>query len=163
MFQKGQRPQNLQNPIDSFPDEKLKNVAAPRSHFIISLHSKTDLPFVSQEIIFFLPTAVFETRTAATFPVLGPDIAVRQPGRRPAEAETQTIVGLIMNVLSLVHLHFKAPLWRDSSPTERVFPPCTRGHIHRSKRINRAGARMLPPSSLPIQKKENMAALGLIY
>lgn len=35
------------------PEEKLKNVAAPRSHFIISLHSKTDLPFVSQEIIFF--------------------------------------------------------------------------------------------------------------
>lgn len=57
MFQMGQRPQNLQNPIDSPPDEKPKNGAAPRSHFIFSLHWKTDLPFVSQEIIIFFFTS----------------------------------------------------------------------------------------------------------
>lgn len=140
------------------PDEEPKNGAAPRSHFIFSLHWKTDLPFVSQEILFFfLPAAVFETRTTATFPVLGPDIAVRQPGRRPAEAETQTIVALIiwMSYLSCIcsRLHFKAPLGRDIVRPPSASSHRARGHIHESKRINRAGARVLPPSSLPIKKK----------
>lgn len=104
MFQMGQRPQNLQNPSDSPP---MRNLRMWLHHVPISFSvfiGKRICPLCHKKYFFFLPATVFETRTTATFPVLGPDIAVRQPGRRPAEAETETIVALIMNVLSLVRL-----------------------------------------------------------
>lgn len=146
---------------------RIRSIPPPMRNLRMGLHhvpisfsvfiGKRICPLCHKKLFFFLPAAVFETRTTATFPVLGPDIAVRQPGRRPAEAETQTIVALIiwMSYLSCIcsRLHFKALLWRDIVRPPSASSHRARGHIHESKRINRAGARVLPPSSLPIKKK----------
>lgn len=121
---------------DQFPlNEKLKNAdGVPIS---LSTRSVYCINTFILLLLFFMSRLKC---TTATFPSQSPEIVVRHPG----QTETETIVALVRNVLSVAHL-LKVALEGEivSSPNASTH----RAHscLHKSKRINRAGERVIPP------------------